>query len=207
MVPTESDLERFWAKVEKSDGCWLWTSQLRNGYGLFGFNGGTVSAHRFSYSLANELERGEKVCHSCDTPACVRPSHLFKGTHKMNMDDMRSKGRGHQGLTNEQIMDIRSRELTGTVCRDLAAEFGVSSNQIKNILNGKQYAWLPGAREVPQQFTGLSLTPEQVEEIWECAKNPKWGWQSALARKFGVGRATINHVVKGRLRYGSTDTA
>lgn len=206
MEPTESDLERFWAKVDKTGECWLWTSQLRNGYGLFRFQGSVISAHRFSYSLVDSLEKSDVICHSCDTPACVRPDHLFKGTHQINMNDMRAKGRGRQALTNDQIADIRSRELTNTICRDLAEEFDVSVSLIKGVLDGSRYAWLPGAREVPPQFTGYKLSPEQVSEIVRELSKAKWGTVTKLAKKYGVSKGTISHINNERVKYSRTDT-
>jgi hypothetical protein len=43
---------RFWAKVAKGDGCWLWTASLgSSGYGQFMLNGRPRLAHRLSYEL------------------------------------------------------------------------------------------------------------------------------------------------------------
>lgn len=205
MYLTDADITRFWQKVDKSGDCWLWTSAKRTGYGIFGVTHDgkrrMLSAHRISYFLANEFIDNRQVCHSCDTPACVNPDHLFLGTSQDNNTDKHNKGRGNFPLTNEQVMDIRSRELSPTMCRELAEEFNSNFSTIKNVLTGKQYSWLPGEREIPEQFTGRTLTPEQVEEIRQASLNPKWGWQAKLARKFGVGRATINHVYKERLAY------
>jgi hypothetical protein len=36
---------------------------------------------------------GMWVCHTCDTPPCVRPLHLFLGTNRDNSQDALAKGR------------------------------------------------------------------------------------------------------------------
>lgn len=97
--------ERFWAKVNKTEGCWLWTASLRNkGYGAFGYtiNGKTIQdrAHRYSYRLnIGPIPPGMFVLHRCDTPACVNPDHLFLGTNQDNVTDMMRKQRHVPGGT------------------------------------------------------------------------------------------------------------
>lgn len=87
----------FWAKVNKTATCWLWTAS-RNwaGYGLclVGKNRKLTNAHRVSWEMANgKIKGGLHVLHKCDVRNCVRPDHLFLGTHRDNMLDMRAKGR------------------------------------------------------------------------------------------------------------------
>ena len=94
-------LDRFWAKVQKTETCWLWTGGL-NGpgrYGIFALSHGhQVYAHRFSWELHyGPIPDGLDCCHHCDNPPCVRPDHLFVGTVTANMADARQKGRTHQG--------------------------------------------------------------------------------------------------------------
>lgn len=96
--------ERFWSKVNK-DGptvrpelgpCWLWTAATASGYGVFqlGRGEGLVRSHRWAYErLVGPIEARHFLCHHCDTPACVRPSHLFVGTPLLNSLDMVAKGR------------------------------------------------------------------------------------------------------------------
>lgn len=86
---------RFWSKVQKSDGCWLWTGTKRTAnYGCINIDGIQYLAHRVSYRLAyGDIPRELCCCHHCDNPACVRPDHLFLGTDADNVRDMVRKGR------------------------------------------------------------------------------------------------------------------
>lgn len=90
--------ERFWAKVDKSGECWLWTGAKNNkGYGQIGLPGrgtGSMLAHRYSFLLHyGPIHVSLFICHKCDTPLCVRPDHLFAGTSRDNVRDMVTKGR------------------------------------------------------------------------------------------------------------------
>jgi hypothetical protein len=91
--------ERFWAKVDKSGDCWLWTGATggKDGYGKIqrGRRGmGYLWAHRVAFDLEyGAIPLGLQVLHRCDNPLCVRPEHLFLGTRSDNMRDAANKGR------------------------------------------------------------------------------------------------------------------
>lgn len=92
--------QRFWGKVTKGDGCWLWQASLGSmGYGqIMDDSWKVIGAHRASWELAHgqPVPAGMCVCHHCDNPACVRPDHLFLGTRKDNTQDALKKGRLRQ---------------------------------------------------------------------------------------------------------------
>lgn len=88
--------DRFWAKVEKTDGCWSWRGcRNRQGYGLFWYEGRLQVAHRVAWILLRgPIPDGLNVLHRCDTPPCVNAeSCLFLGTQRDNMQDKIAKGR------------------------------------------------------------------------------------------------------------------
>jgi hypothetical protein len=92
-------IARFWARVEKTQACWNWRGSVRHfGHGHLNVLGVVTMAHRFSWTLTNgSIPDGLNVLHHCDNPRCVRPDHLFLGTHADNVADMNAKGRHARG--------------------------------------------------------------------------------------------------------------
>lgn len=92
--PKPDYISLFWKKVKKTRTCWEWTAKKVYGYGYLGLNGKSIRAHRFSWELANGKIPPELfVLHKCDNRKCVKPSHLFLGTQKDNIQDAISKNR------------------------------------------------------------------------------------------------------------------
>lgn len=138
--------ERFWSKVEKSDGCWIWKGAITQGYGRFWVadQRRLVAAHRISYEFAfGKFDAALLVCHTCDNPRCVRPDHLFLGTHEENMHDMVLKGRNSNQrgrLTAGQVVELLASNETVTA---LALRFGVGRPTIYKIRSGKIWKSVP----------------------------------------------------------------
>ena len=156
--------KRFWAKVRKTEGCWLWVGcRDHHGYGQIargGKYGGHMKAHRASYELSvGPVPDGMHVLHRCDNPSCVRPDHLFLGDHSANMRDMWNKGRGrcdgggrpgsangNHRLTEEQVASIIRRHRAGDSSRKLGAEFGVSKTLVLMIARGDVWKHIDRSR-------------------------------------------------------------
>lgn len=78
---------RFWAKVEKTETCWLWKAGTgTHGYGTFADAGRKpVLAHRFAYeAFVGPIPDGLTIDHLCHTPLCVNPDHLEPVTQQEN---------------------------------------------------------------------------------------------------------------------------
>lgn len=155
------DIARFWSRVNKSGPiirpelgpCWEWIgARTKRGYGQFEIGPAprrTYYAHRISYLIAHgELDPDLHVCHECDNPPCMRPTHLFQGTAMDNVRDAVRKG--HMG-TNAKIPEAVVREIrrlrpdgkhqrlsanSPASIRSLAERFGLSAGHVSMIAHG-----------------------------------------------------------------------
>ncbi len=144
-------VEIFWSKVNKTKTCWLWTGgKFNSGYGVMHVNSNARSAHRVSYELAfGPIPKGMAICHKCDIKHCVKPGHLFAGTQKENVWDMKRKGRannvsgskiGTSKLTEKQVHQIFSLYPKMNQYK-LAIKFGVTQSAISRLLSGENWKY------------------------------------------------------------------
>lgn len=97
--PISETWRRVLARSEREGDCLVWQGvRLRGRHGLVGVkrNGKwrTLYTHRVAWEATyGPVPEGMVVCHRCDNPPCVNPEHLFVGTQRDNLNDMRAKGR------------------------------------------------------------------------------------------------------------------
>ena len=162
---------RFWSKVDKRgvDECWLWKAGLdQDGYGQFSIGSFGTRSHRYSFNLHHgSIPDGYCVCHSCDTPACCNPAHLWLGTVTDNNRDMFQKKRNRQ----LGVPHLKSR----------GDRHWIRLNPNRS-LKGEQQ---PQAR----------LTSEIVKNIRDMVAANQWT-QAFAARKFQVSQTLISRIIK-----------
>lgn len=144
---------RFWNKVSKASdcGCWLFSgSRTRDGHGRIHVacvGSSTTNmeyAHRISLLLHGiDVPRGTEVCHSCNVPQCVNPSHLYVGNRRTNCDDVIKSGsqRGENNpmskLTERDCVAIRWLRSEGFKLEDIGFLFSCTASTVSRISNNK----------------------------------------------------------------------
>lgn len=200
----EFDEMRFWEKVKKraDDECWGWAASLTpSGYGQFGvrINGKhrPIPASRVSYFLSHgPIPVGMFVCHSCDNPICVNPSHLFLGSPGDNSRDAAKKKRlrpfWSRGETHPKSRT--SNETVLAILRapgkqeDIAKQFGVSQHVVTNIKTGRTWGHVTGVsfhKSKPRTAVTVNIINAVLAEP---------GSHRRIAKKLGISHGTVGKI-------------
>ena len=116
MGPTRKPLEeRLWAKVNKTESCWLWMGSVAGrGYGRIrrpGHNGLEVYVHRLSWEMHfGSIPEGRQVLHRCAAR-----------------------------LTASNVSDARRLRAAGATVSGLARQFAVSRRSMRDALNERTW--------------------------------------------------------------------
>lgn len=89
---------------------------------------------------------GKLVCHTCDTPACVNPNHLFVGVPLDNVRDMIAKDRNSRGERNMRAKltpaEVRAIRTASGLQREIAARFGITQGCVSSIKSRSKWKHL-----------------------------------------------------------------
>lgn len=182
-------IARFWTYVEKTETCWLWIGALSdNGYGRLHVHRRSLSVHRLSYVIhRGAIPEGQYVLHHCDRRACIRPDHLFLGTHLDNINDMLQKKRHLMATDPERILAGVRRYNAGNPERPwLSGMNHWSQHSPECVLRGSAH---PRSKLTEDDVRAIRRRFQAVQD--------KRGLLRELAQSFHVSTNTIGSIVRG----------
>lgn len=169
----------FWEKADRNRVCWEWQGSryFPPGfpYGRLCVQRKTFKAHRLAWLLTfGDIPKGFCVCHTCDNPPCVRPSHLFLGTNADNTLDRDRKGRQAKG------------EKHGAYTKPY------------RLASGDRHGFYLHPERTPrgERNGHAKLTAQEVMAIRERVANGEM--KARLAPEYGVTDVTISSIVLGQ---------
>lgn len=131
---SDSQLDKFWSLVDKTDDCWIWRGSLTSKtchYGRICFNQKRYQAHRLSYYLSGKPWLVNSViCHLCNNKQCVNPDHLILGSHATN----------HRLIVDDGIGCILDKNRANIIREECIYHQGKKYKDLAEIFN-KEKGW------------------------------------------------------------------
>lgn len=102
-----------------------------------------IGVHRVvALAFIGEAPEGMEVLHINGNPTDNRPENLRYGTQSENILDVYYQGKAWRKLTRDDVQAIRFGIWSGHTREELAFEYGVQPDTIRDIDLGRRYAWL-----------------------------------------------------------------
>lgn len=150
--PTDYILQR----ISKEGECWLWLQGVdKDGYGQcqstkYGRRFKCSRSHQLAYiAWKGDYDRKLFICHTCHTPRCCNPNHLYVGTALQNNQDMIKANRqrypkgeesGNNKLTWKQVKQIRNMKGMKN-CFQVGQMYNISFGHVCRIWRNERYLY------------------------------------------------------------------
>lgn len=208
-----STAERFWSKVRKGEGCWLWQGWIdESGRGRFHLNGITRTAPKAAWLIEKgPIPLGLEVLHSCDTPQCCRLDHLSLGTKFENMQQMAARGRCGIQQHPERYKRERKDTTKYRPVKQSLTPAGIDHRTWTRLATREERElakW--GLSELETQFNKIALVPAPTQRYPSQkirvieSSNPGWYREFYASHKMvqrkRIIKALVRVAVKGRVR-------
>lgn len=204
-----SDIRKLCERTETSEGCWIFKNAwTRLGYGMIGLqNGRRVTASRAAYAAwVGYVPEGMFVCHKCDNPPCVNPSHLFLGTVQDNNSDATCKGRrkgvnrgesnGMSTRTQRDAERVIQLALAGLSNNEISESTGFPKSWISIVRRGRIWSHIdrtgiPLTKIVSSPLCKPSGSDVDMGRIMKALRMEKGVSASAMSRETAIPRSRI----------------
>lgn len=185
--------------------CWIWVGGRTSGktHGRVRFTNSSGEryseySHRAAFISKNGfIEKGKIVCHKCGQGLCVRPSHLYAGTHADNGKDTVDMGMGTALLTYEQAYEVRLMYQRGMSLQKIADKFGIAFGSVYPIVMGRAYKHVP----MPKNYTfGRRFrAPLSQEELADIRQMLADGFtQRQISEKHRIAASIVSRINTGQ---------
>lgn len=174
------NIEQLLNNIVQYNDCHIWKGAVgNNGYGRVYFENKTQQTHRVVFKHFNPTIdiTGLCICHTCDTPTCINPAHLWIGTHKQNQQDAKNKGR----TKRHAILPTKETMFSNNIKR-------LSKVEAQNtLLLSGQHSFLKNNRAVisptgvlyPSVTAAITSSKICQATMYKRLKNPNSGWRYA----------------------------
>lgn len=231
LIQTDRSITEIVPNPDFDKPCLKWLRGMDKGYARISvpsnwrgrWESSTISGIKFMIIVRDDLEywshRKVFVCHKCENPWCVEPSHLEFGDGNKNQIDARDGKAPPKGqiFNKEQVINLLKEFKSLNLVKgdsqlkywvlEKAVKFNASENTLYNIVYGR--SWKDLHKEIigdTQKIRNFKRWPkEKVFKIYadiEKVDLSKFGAKRKLAdelvKKYGKTRDTMENLISGK---------